>query len=274
MVRALVQSAGATLATAMASASEIEIAEDRAKSRALEAIGMTAGAAFATVATAPLPNLAAEDSSVIPKAGSSLDAAFKQTNPSSPAAESPFSAEAPPIHLPEPTKSLPYSASLNSAASSPAATSISRTTVAAHLDGDSSEAAFSSELSSDWSTDLPMRPSASTATAATAVSTPVSVPAASEADVKTKPEATATKADKPGKRKAESASAPRDLSDRSEEIMKIGIEMKRLGWSTEQGREYLKRTYGKRSRQELDEAELLDFLHYLETQPSPLQTPF
>lgn len=56
--------------------------------------------------------------------------------------------------------------------------------------------------------------------------------------------------------------------------MKIGIEMKRLGWSTEQGREYLKRTYGKRSRQELNDAELLDFLRYLETQPSPMQTPF
>lgn len=63
-------------------------------------------------------------------------------------------------------------------------------------------------------------------------------------------------------------------ADRSEEIMKIGIEMKRLGWSTEQGREYLKRTYGKRSRQELNDAELLDFLRYLETQPSPMQTPF
>jgi hypothetical protein len=65
-----------------------------------------------------------------------------------------------------------------------------------------------------------------------------------------------------------------ELGDRSEEIMKIGIEMKRLGWSMEQGREYLKRTYGKRSRQELDDAELLDFLHYLEKQLSPVQTPF
>lgn len=62
--------------------------------------------------------------------------------------------------------------------------------------------------------------------------------------------------------------------DRSQEVMRIGIEMKRLGWSTEQGREYLKRTYGKRSRQELDDAELLDFLHYLESQPSTLQAPF
>jgi len=63
-------------------------------------------------------------------------------------------------------------------------------------------------------------------------------------------------------------------ADRSEEIMRIGIEMKRLGWSTEQGREYLKRTYGKASRSKLDDAELLDFLRYLELQSSPLQTPF
>ncbi|MCU0527241.1 MAG: hypothetical protein MUF72_20740 [Elainella sp. Prado103] len=90
------------------------------------------------------------------------------------------------------------------------------------------------------------------------------------------------KADKPAKRQTDSVVATRPVTsaptsrqaDRSEEIMKIGIEMKRLGWSTEQGREYLKRTYGKRSRPELDDAELLDFLRYLENQPSPMQTPF
>jgi hypothetical protein len=78
------------------------------------------------------------------------------------------------------------------------------------------------------------------------------------------------------KRKTEPIEAPQPSgeADRSEEIAKIGLEMKRLGWTTEQGRNYLKRTYGKRSRQELDDAELIDFLRYLEFQPSPSESPF
>jgi hypothetical protein len=89
---------------------------------------------------------------------------------------------------------------------------------------------------------------------------------------KRKAEATAPAA--PPTAPAATSSIAPPAVDHSQEIMRIGIEMKRLGWSTEQGREYLKRTYGKRSRQELDDAELLDFLHYLEAQSSPLQTPF
>ncbi|MCS7292838.1 MAG: hypothetical protein RMI89_07675 [Gloeomargarita sp. SKYBB_i_bin120] len=45
-------------------------------------------------------------------------------------------------------------------------------------------------------------------------------------------------------------------------------EMKRLGWTNAQGREYLRRTYGRNSRQELSDQELLDFLNYLRSQPS------
>lgn len=59
-----------------------------------------------------------------------------------------------------------------------------------------------------------------------------------------------------------------ETQDRSDEIARIGVEMKRLGWTTIQGREYLKQRYGKRSRQELNDSELLDFLAYLELQPA------
>ena len=44
--------------------------------------------------------------------------------------------------------------------------------------------------------------------------------------------------------------------------------MKRLGWSHAQGREYLRRTYGRNSRQDLSDQELLDFLQYLRSQPA------
>ena len=54
---------------------------------------------------------------------------------------------------------------------------------------------------------------------------------------------------------------PVDLSD---VIAQTDVELTRLGWSNAQGREYLEKTYGKRSRQQLTDEELLGFLLYLE----------
>lgn len=45
----------------------------------------------------------------------------------------------------------------------------------------------------------------------------------------------------------------------------ILFEMNRLGWSIEQGRAYLQQTYNKRSRQELTNTEMTQFLHYLKS---------
>jgi hypothetical protein len=56
----------------------------------------------------------------------------------------------------------------------------------------------------------------------------------------------------------------------SDTIAKIDVQMERLGWTTEQGREYLKQTYGKRARSLLSDEELHDFLRYLESQPTPI----
>ncbi|MEH1858401.1 MAG: hypothetical protein V7L21_10420 [Nostoc sp.] len=55
-------------------------------------------------------------------------------------------------------------------------------------------------------------------------------------------------------------------------IAKINVEMQRLRWTTEQGREHLKENYEKRSLTLLTEVELLDFLQYLISLPtSPLE---
>ena len=66
-------------------------------------------------------------------------------------------------------------------------------------------------------------------------------------------------------------SVPVDLSDA---IARTSIELKRLNWSNQQGREYLRKQYGKRSRQELTDEEMLEFLHYLESQPTSSVEPF
>lgn len=59
---------------------------------------------------------------------------------------------------------------------------------------------------------------------------------------------------------------PIDLSDI---IAQTDVELRRLGWNVAQGREFLEKTYGKRSRHDLTDQELLAFLLYLEMQPSP-----
>lgn len=46
----------------------------------------------------------------------------------------------------------------------------------------------------------------------------------------------------------------------------VTVEMKRLGWTLNQGRDYLLQTYAKSSRHLLTDEELLEFLEYLKTQ--------
>ncbi|WP_414548113.1 hypothetical protein [Anabaena sp. CCY 0017] len=60
---------------------------------------------------------------------------------------------------------------------------------------------------------------------------------------------------------------PVDLSD---VIAKTDVELQRLGWTAEQGREHLIKTYGKRGRTLLTEEELHSFLEHLESQPDPV----
>lgn len=56
--------------------------------------------------------------------------------------------------------------------------------------------------------------------------------------------------------------APINLSD---VIAQTDIELRRLGWTVETGRDYLEKTYNKRSRHELSEEELIEFLCHLES---------
>ncbi len=63
------------------------------------------------------------------------------------------------------------------------------------------------------------------------------------------------------------ASEPVDLSD---VMAKIDVEMERLAWTKEQGRDYLIKTYNKRGRSLLSDEELQGFLRYLESQPTPI----
>ncbi|NMF60914.1 hypothetical protein [Pseudanabaena yagii] len=66
------------------------------------------------------------------------------------------------------------------------------------------------------------------------------------------------------------APEPIDLSDA---ISKIDVEMDRLNWTKTQGRDYLVRTFDKKSRQQLTNDELLQFLSHLKSLPTPYRQP-
>jgi hypothetical protein len=46
--------------------------------------------------------------------------------------------------------------------------------------------------------------------------------------------------------------------------------MQRIGWSRKEGQEFLERRFQKKSRHQLTETELREFLRYLKQQPSRL----
>ncbi len=62
-----------------------------------------------------------------------------------------------------------------------------------------------------------------------------------------------------------------EAMDFNEIKQQTDIEIKRLGWTKDQGKEFLKSRYGKRSRLHLTDEQLLEFLRYLEKLPSPVE---
>lgn len=264
VVRAVIQVGTVPLATGMAAALEIEQAEDQAKIRALAAIGIEAFMAPAIPAS----------QSAYPY---SLPSTFEPVEAAEPIASSPAIPAPPAPASSQPLSSPPILSEPNQIFSSPVAPQAelldfasplaqpeiqqeeeidSRNTVSiASIEDSKAEFAPTTEFSDDFSE---------------LIEPPEELANFAELPPDPSPPPPPTKGKSP-KRKTEPApSAPASLegSDRSEEIARIGVEMKRLGWTTEQGRNYLKRTYGKKSRQELSETELLDFLNYLESQPS------
>ena len=62
-----------------------------------------------------------------------------------------------------------------------------------------------------------------------------------------------------------------EAMDFNEIKQKTDIEIRRLGWTKEQGRDFLMSRYGKRSRLHLKDEQLIEFLHYLENLPNPVK---
>jgi len=219
VVRVQIQVGTVTLATGMAEAKSLEMAEDRARLRALEALGMpvcppsgptqvahdmpppwmTPQANLASLPAHPTPTLEG-----YPETPMSSDQDVAETTQSDPDSH-PFSLEVAP---PPPTTSSPL---------------------------------------------------------------PVPEPSRDQGSGQQQP------AEAPPKPQPEPAATPPQVHepvDLSDILAQTTVEMKRMGWTDAQGRDYLERTYNKKSRHRLTDEELLEFLAYLEAQPTSGQAPF
>lgn len=76
--------------------------------------------------------------------------------------------------------------------------------------------------------------------------------------------APATPKPRNGRRRAAKKAATTSPVDLSDIIAQTDVELKRLGWTNTRGRQYLEQTYSKRSRQQLTDDELLEFLQTLQ----------
>ncbi|MBD2433791.1 MULTISPECIES: hypothetical protein [Fischerella] len=255
IVRASVQIEGITRATGMAAAPTVEEAEDQARSRALMVLGIT------TTPQVQMESLSEAKSVTEAKTTRSSDAAKTEENvPAPPPLRVSVSAFTPsPIDTPN----------LETQPSTPIPPTVSATPT---IDTYSQD--FEPSLAVSASPELPLdiQPedfgvisnSQSENQPLPEISSSNVTPFPQRSHNNTPTEAVAAPAPTARKKKK---SEPVDQSD---DIAKIGVEMQRLGWTTEQGRDYLIQTYGKRSRHLLDSEELRDFLKYLESQPTPI----
>ncbi|MEO1211562.1 MAG: hypothetical protein AAFX78_18800 [Cyanobacteria bacterium J06638_20] len=251
-VRAIISVGNQPLVTGLAAHPNIEVAEDRARERALQQVAdwvsNTPGVGVTNVPTGsktPLP----------PTSFSSPAPAPIPTAPTPTAKPPSLDADLPPTN---------FSQSTAFAGGTAPSTSVDASTEAiADLYSHISSAPPPEDVPEDNPEDNPTE-------APAFVDDPPTEAPPKAAPPQKKKTASSSPTKKGSRKSAEPSPPPVPESvDLSDVIAQTDIELRRLSWTNVQGREYLEQTYGKRSRQELSELELYEFLSYLEEQPTP-----
>ncbi|NEP01105.1 MAG: hypothetical protein F6K58_21085 [Symploca sp. SIO2E9] len=237
VVRCWVQAEGTTLATGLAAAQSVELAEDRARSRALTLLGIEMTTATNLEKTASHPRETTMPSERLPNHAPALSPEDSKQTPNTQLSDTAKANVAPSI---SPVELNAFDTSLDDDHSSLVADQTIFTDELSDAEFQSNQKAQSPMMSSQ----------------------PVSksLPQEELVDLESNGDLNQDLIEKP------SQDTPIDFSDI---IARTNVEMKRLGWGNQQGRDYLLQTYGKRSRQLLTDQELLDFLRNLESMPTP-----
>lgn len=213
VVRSIVQVGNTIMATGMAAAEKIEVAEDRARVRAMEVLGISPSMSTTTFDVPVRPMVEPIKEAELPP--------LKSFEPAT-IAEAPL----PPVEELVPKPPEPAKKSSRKKKEEPPAP----------------------EPTSDL----------------------LSFPAIDTPEISYEPPAFEMDFDEPKPQAVEASEPEPDLEpiDLSDAIAQIGAEIERIGWTKKQGSTYLQETYGKKTRAELTEDELLAFLHYLKALPS------
>lgn len=233
IVRAVVQVGGETLVTSMASAVTVEQAEDQARLRVLKLLGI-----HSIASTLPSFQSSGFDRST-QRLASSL--------------------------TPEPVPAL-----ATSAPPAPATATSFREANPTSMPPFSFETPATSEPSDSKPSALP-RLDEPDLFSASRIETGVAVMSQPASDSEEKAPPPRNGKSRKAAAKPEVAPVPPPVNeplDLTPLFLQIEGEMERIGWTKEQGRSHLQRTYNKRSRQQLTDEELIDFLNYLKTYPA------
>lgn len=290
VVRALVQLGSLTLATSLSTAITVEQAEDQARLRVLALLGIHPTPSG--VPTMPVPSFStsakplthtSKDMTRFPEALALDGSAFQDGAPSI-AVPGGEAAIAPSLPFPavafEPVlmSDVPVSFSTPSVDASAATPYVPKMALDAFdappdgvlLDRDDAPDDDAPSYYDDEPFEEPEPPTVEEASSDRASTVGAAPPATEEPAPKSKSRKPDASKEPPAPETDTSGSASRDLSSL---ISQIGVEIDRIGWSKRQGSTYLQKTYGKKTRSELTDDELEDFLTYLNTQPSATVTP-
>lgn len=268
IVRAIAQVSGTPLATSLAGAATVEQAEDQARLRLMEllGIGSALNGASATALVPPAQVSNQVSNSALPVAPLATANSWANTAPSAP-----ISLEVTPEPVLSAIPSLdstdsppPFHTSTHP---SPGLTTEEEGTPLLDLPLETSSNSIVYEPEFYPEPEDFSGPETYTEPEDNFFAGDLEPPAEEPAPAKpTKPSRSkASKAEAAEKKAAEKTTEPDDLSSL---IAMTDVEMDRVGWSKKQGRDYLRRTYSKQTRQELEVDELLDFLNYLRALPS------
>lgn len=205
LVKVTVRAEEAILATGLAVAETVEVAEDRARDRALAALGIT---------SASLPSAL------------------------------------PPLSSPTATGAMPY----GDTAPFPDLDLPAPLPTAANPESGGTSAATAAAWERDDFSAAPVEPPVE----------PPAVPKAAKSQSRKKPRAEAAAVPEP-------VPAGNPLGT-AEVVTRAKAELKRLGWTREQGQKFLLERYGKRETRQLDDREWRDLYDYLYEQPSPARS--
>ncbi len=264
-VRALVQIGNLPLASGLATAATVEQAEDQARLRVLTLLGLLPTPAFADAQWPVPPGVAQSDfAPQLPsRYGHPAQLLAESLDLGGLVTRSPLAAAPPTTFEFEEASALPPPAPPASETSA-----LPPPLKPVYAFGSSVSAQAAPSIAAEVAT--PAQPELAVVPAVAAANPPAkSRPSKAKADMpQVAPDLPQTDASASSGADAGEASGPAPVVDLTPLFLQIEDEMERIGWTKEQGRIHLKTAYGKRSRQQLTDEELADFLQHLQSCPT------